>query len=283
MFILDIEHFADWRHHARELLRRGVKPESIAWQSPEQLALGFAAAADNYLSLPLQRRQLMIPRQFLSLAEAVACFRDPQRWALLYSIAWRLLFEDRDLLSVKVDKQVAQLFSMHKAVARDKHKMKAFVRFRKLAGAEHFVAWFEPQHLILAAVAPFFVRRFTAMNWSILTPEACAHWDRQELVFTEGTQRDPGPEDDLETLWLEYYRHIFNPARLKLKAMQAEMPKKYWVNLPEAPLIAELSRSAHCRTEKMIENGASPTWEKTAKSTYVQNMQRNLQRQRKQH
>ena len=144
MFILDIAHFADWRHHARELLRRGVKPESIAWQSPEQLALGFAAAADNYLSLPLQRRQLMIPRQFLSLAEAVACFRDPQRWALLYSIAWRLLFEDRDLLSVKVDKQVAQLFSMHKAVARDKHKMKAFVRFRKLAGAEHFVAWFDP-------------------------------------------------------------------------------------------------------------------------------------------
>ncbi|MGO7668145.1 DUF4130 domain-containing protein, partial [Rhizobium ruizarguesonis] len=30
-----------------------------------------------------------------------------------------------------------------------------------------------------------------------------------------------------DDLWRTYYASIFNPARLKLKAMQAEMPKKY--------------------------------------------------------
>ena len=44
-------------------------------------------------------------------------------------------------------------------------------------------------------------------------------------------------DDDAEALWLTYYRSIFNPARLKVKAMQTEMPKKYWRNLPEAALI----------------------------------------------
>ena len=48
----------------------------------------------------------------------------------------------------------------------------------------------------------------------------------------------------METAWQTYYRHIFNPARVKLAAMRAEMPQKYWKNLPEARLIPELVRQA---------------------------------------
>ena len=56
----------------------------------------------------------------------------------------------------------------------------------------------------------------------------------------------------MEAIWRTYYRSIFNPARLKLKAMQAEMPKRYWKNLPEADLIAELSRASTSRTDDML-------------------------------
>lgn len=71
---------------------------------------------------------------------------------------------------------------MAQAVRRDLHKMKAFVRFRSVHderfrahpedGPLH-VAWFEPEHHIVGAVAPFFARRFTQMRWAILTP-ACS-------------------------------------------------------------------------------------------------------------
>jgi uracil-DNA glycosylase family protein len=54
-------------------------------------------------------------------------------------------------------------------------------------------------------------------------------------------------------LWLTYYASIFNPARLKVKAMQAEMPKKYWKNLPEAALIPELVAAAPSRVAAMAE------------------------------
>ena len=62
---------------------------------------------------------------------------------------------------------------MEKAVRRDIHKMHAFVRFRKIGegGDERYVAWFEPEHFIVERNAPFFVRRFTGMRWSILTPD----------------------------------------------------------------------------------------------------------------
>jgi DNA polymerase len=46
--------------------------------------------------------------------------------------------------------------------------------------------------------------------------------------------------DEVEALWLTYYGNIFNPARVKMHAMQPEMPKRYWRNLPETVLIPTL-------------------------------------------
>ena len=64
-------------------------------------------------------------------------------------------------------------------------------------------------------------------------------------------------EDRLEETWRSYYASIFNPARLKVKAMQTEMPKKYWRNLPEASLIKPLIANAERATRAMIESDAT--------------------------
>ncbi|MEV9012116.1 DUF4130 domain-containing protein, partial [Klebsiella pneumoniae] len=61
-------------------------------------------------------------------------------------------------------------------------------------------------------------------------------------------------------LWLTYYASIFNPARGKVKAMQAEMPKKYWKNLPEAALIADLLAQAPARVAAMAASEAAPAF-----------------------
>jgi DNA polymerase len=96
------------------------------------------------------------------------------------------------------------------------------------------------------------------MRWSILTPDRCAHWNGDELTFTEGVDRSMAPsEDQVERLWLTYYGNIFNPARLKVHAMQAEMPKKYWRNLPEAAVIPALLREAPARVDAMMKKSAA--------------------------
>ena len=144
---------------------------------------------------------------------------------------------------------------MEKAVGRDIHKMRAFVRFRKIgeSESERYVAWFEPDHHIVEKNAPFFQRRFTGMEWTILTPMASASWDGETLLLGPGAEKsDLPPEDGSEVLWQTYFRSIFNPARLKVKAMQREMPKKYWRNLPEAMLIPELIAGASEAAKEMI-------------------------------
>ena len=96
------------------------------------------------------------------------------------------------------------------------------------------------------------------MPWSILTPDVCAHWDGHAVSITPGVAKTEAPtEDRLEETWRRYYASIFNPARLKVKAMQTEMPKKYWRNLPEASLIKPLIESAERTTRAMIADAAT--------------------------
>jgi DNA polymerase len=97
------------------------------------------------------------------------------------------------------------------------------------------------------------------MAWSILTPDRCAHWDGHKTIFTAGAIKSDAPSGDpLEETWRTYYAHIFNPARLKIKAMQAEMPKKYWRNLPEASLIDPLIATAARASQSMIDSPSLP-------------------------
>jgi DNA polymerase len=200
-----------------------------------------------------------VPAEFVALAKAVACHRYEGKWDLMYRVLWRLVQADeRQLLKNPADRDVHQLRSLAKAISRDTHKMHAFVRFRQIqprpgSKREHFVAWFEPEHKIAAYTADFFIKRFNVMDWSIFTPEESIHWDGVRLKVGPGGSKEAVPEHDAhEALWLSYYKSTFNPARLNLKAMQSEMPQKYWKNLPEAVLIEPLSKQASARTEAML-------------------------------
>lgn len=305
-----IQDFTQWRNYSRALLLEGIAPEQVSFTIPHGSGDLFGSPCDP-LSLiraikpsgalkKVNGKPLGISREFMRQAHWVGHHSSAQRWQLLYSLAWRQIYQDKKLLQNPVDEQVALFYRLFKAVSRDHHKMKAFVRFQSISefsgedkvyqaaeilepeqlhvdGArqkyggrsnrlescktmaadesEHFVAWFEPDHAILPLVAPFFVKRFSSMSWSILTPHECVHWHQEQLVFTEGAARPPLPEDKTEQLWLQYYASIFNPARVKVNAMQSEMAKKYWKNLPEAQLIQTLLQRASSRVDAMYSLG----------------------------
>ena len=266
--------FAGWRAAARGMLAAGVAPGMIDWtgEGDAQPTLGFDAGA-SAAAVPAATQPGdagRVPKEFLALAAAGACHRDGERWALLYRVLWRLTHGERALLEVATDPDVHRLLRMEKAVRRSSHKMKAFVRFRRVEheGGEHYVAWFEPEHDVLVRTAPFFVDRFASMRWSILTPDGCAHWDGDALSLTSGVPRSAAPDPDaLEAAWRTYYASTFNPARLRTNAMRAEMPVRYWKNLPEAQLIAPLVRDAPTRVREMIEREAGAR-ERAAKRVF---------------
>jgi uracil-DNA glycosylase len=251
--------FETWRDAARSLLARGIGPDEVLWsEEPSLFSTEEAPVAPAAMAL-------RVSKAFVDLARSVTAHRSPQRHALLYRVLWRLSHGESRLLANPADADLRQLELWRKAVSRDIHKTHAFVRFRQTGscpetGREQFVAWFEPEHRSLPLSAPFFQKRFTSMDWAILTPDCCASWDGVALEFSPGIPRSQAPatEDALEGLWRSYYQSIFNPARLKVKMMKQEMPMKYWKNLPEAELIAELTRSSGQRTHTMLETELRP-------------------------
>ena len=244
-----------WREAARGFLAKNVPPDQILWGDDSASPDLFGADAAKPPS-----GQVKVPRSFVSMADKVVWHRDPSRFARLYAFLWRLR-SDRAHMQDRGDADLSVLRRMEKNVSRCQHKMKAFVRFREIgepdAARRSFAAWFEPSHHTVEPTADFFVRRFADMDWRILTPDVSAIFEGGKLRFEPGQPRPELPDDASEQLWVTYFRNIFNPARLKVQAMQSEMPKKYWKNMPEAAAIPDLIANAPARAREMAE--AAPT------------------------
>ena len=242
----------EFRAIARRLLAANVAPAGVAWRSGETESL-FQQA------LPKGERIAAVPRSFVTLASAVICHRDDQRWSLLYQALWRLDRGEPALMRQACDPLMHRLLRMADAVRHDQHRMTAFLRFRMVRdnGDELYIAWYQPRHRILRRASAFFIDRFANMRFSILTPDLTLHWDRHAERFAAGLRReDASSNDAVEEWWRRYYAAIFNPARSNARLMQRHMPKHFWRDLPEASLITQLIDEAGGRTDRMIRGNA---------------------------
>jgi probable DNA metabolism protein len=253
--------FESWRGGCLDLLRRGVPPSEVSWQGPHEpqrsLFEGHEPGRTSLSCGALGVNAPHVSREFVRVSRAVIHHSAPERWGLCYRVLWRLTHDEPRVMQQATDPDIMVLHKMYREVSRDRHKMKAFVRFKRVedaAGEEHFVAWHRPDHYIVPLVAPFFADRFAGMRWTIMTPHESVSWDGEALHFGGGvTRREAGDiDDELEDVWKTYYRAIFNPARIKLKAMRAEMPMKHWPTMPETAVITDMLRESPERIAKML-------------------------------
>jgi uracil-DNA glycosylase len=225
--------FEGFRRAARSLLAQQMLPDQVSWhstgaalqdlfadtrpdaRSPRSGAHGHPAFSDA--------PAVSVPPEFVALCQDVILHSDPDRFNLLYRILWRLVHEP-GLRQDPLDPDRVKAAQMAEAVRRDMHRMKALMHFRTVLddtfrsnpemGTLH-VAWFEPEHHIVEALAPFFARRFSRMRWAILTPECSVEWNGGQLRFGPGGNAEDVPPADADAqLWLSYYERTFKPARL---------------------------------------------------------------------
>jgi len=234
MHLIPLDHETDfdgWRRAARTLVLNDVPPSEVTWEVIRRMRDAREQQASAIVPEP-PHGTFSVPAKFIELAKLVILHRSPERFALLYRLLWRLRHR-HNLLMVADDPDVAKASDMAEAVQRDIRNMEAQLRLREIGSEQktHFVAWFAPAHHIVAAAAPFFASRFADMPWSILTFDACAHWDGYAVTITPGLCEMPDA-NRLEETWQTHCADIFNPARLKT------MPATYSGNLEPAPRIA---------------------------------------------
>lgn len=257
---LYIYDFESWRNQARMAINANLKPDFVTWKTKcdDQTEL-FDVSYDNEKLENLMH--FKVSKAFIKLAKIVSCHSDKEKWSLLYQALWQLTVEkQKNLLELKHSPLVKKLFLMQHAVLRDSHKMKAFVRFKRFENETMqeslYIAYYKPLHDTLALTSGFFKKRFAFMCWCIITPYVTISWNKHKLQFYSGMNEMPKilkTADLTEELWLTFYSAIFNPARIKTKAMLNEMPKAYWSTMPETQLIQKLILDAPKRVQKMLE------------------------------
>jgi DNA polymerase len=251
--------FEEWRSAVRELIALRVPPDAVEWAGSEDTVDLFSTLAATPPTMPvtpppgvptlapLVASSLRLPRELMEMLVSAACFSAADRWAFLYKVVWRWQLGERDVISA-ADPDGARLYAMVKAVRREEHDMHAYVRFRERKledGAPRFVAWFEPTHEVLPQVARHFARRMGNATWMIATPSATVLWDGQHLHDAPPKMRSAADIDDAgESLWLTYYRSIFNPARLNADLLRSHIPSRFWKNLPEGAIVPAMISGA---------------------------------------
>ncbi|MDB5110092.1 MAG: hypothetical protein JWR67_1206 [Mucilaginibacter sp.] len=143
------------------------------------------------------------------------------------------------------NKYVIRLSEIIRMVRREKHRMEAFVRFKKLKD-ETYYATIEPDFNVLPLLIKHFKNRYADQKWIIYDIKRNyglyynLH-DTQYMVLDFSTMNKPGDiiaaftEDEgiYQHLWKNYFNSVNIPARKNTRLHVRHIPKRYWRHLTE--------------------------------------------------
>jgi probable DNA metabolism protein len=177
---------------------------------------------------------------------SVLLSEDRKAWAAAFRIVCRIFSGQADILQNYGDGDVLYFTQIVKKVSRERHRMKAFVRFQKSSNGLFF-AVIAPDFNVLPLVSDFFRKRYADQHWLIydvkrkygllydkqmvsevkLSPE-----DKQSLSMDAVITLDE-TDEHFQQLWKRYYQSTNIEARRNIKLHLQHVPKRYWKYLVE--------------------------------------------------
>jgi probable DNA metabolism protein len=143
---------------------------------------------------------------------------------------------------------VMAISRMDRKVNREKHRMKAFIRFQKTADGMYYCP-VEPDFNVLPLISRFFKDRYADQRWIIydvkrkyglyynlhtvetITCDFVANIDTRTTILPAALQDDQ--EALASLLWKDYFNSTNIPARKNMKLHIQHVPKRYWKYLNE--------------------------------------------------
>lgn len=143
---------------------------------------------------------------------------------------------------------VMAISKMDKSVNREKHRMKAFIRFQETSDGI-FYAPIEPDYNVLPLISNFFKNRYADQKWIIydLKRKYGLYYDLEKVeeikleyqpVVKSNPMNLPGEvlqekQELYALLWNDYFKSTNIPARKNMKLHIQHVPKRYWKYLTE--------------------------------------------------
>jgi len=173
---------------------------------------------------------------------------DPQTFQYLFDFAHYIFDSPQGAEKNFGNPYVMAVSKMDKRVNREKHRMKAFIRFQKTADGIYYCP-VEPDFNVLPLIATFFKNRYADQQWIIydvkrkyglfydlhsvteITYEFVSAIDTSKIVLPKELTDDK--EELASILWKDYFNSTNIPARKNMKLHIQHVPKRYWKYLNE--------------------------------------------------
>lgn len=172
---------------------------------------------------------------------------DGQAQQAVFYIIQQLFRGEKEILKNFGDEKVNFFDKMLTKVNRERHRMKAFIRFQK-GGDGSYYALIEPDFNVLPLIISFFKNRYADQNWLIydVKRKYGVFYDRvniqevqlspiqeNSLVRSASTVVLDETEEHFQTLWKRYFKSTNIEARKNMKLHLQHVPRRYWKYLTE--------------------------------------------------
>lgn len=191
-------------------------------------------------------------RKKLGTSEAMDFFRvflseDVKAWQASYRIIRQIFTTQENVLQNFGDADVLYFAQTLKKVSRERHRMKAFVRFQKSSDGLFF-AVIEPDFNVLPLITDFFRNRYADQRWLIydVKRKYGLMYDSQSIteVYLTPEEKDAlsvqaesisldERDESFQRLWQQYFKSTNIESRKNIKLHLQHVPKRYWKYLPE--------------------------------------------------
>jgi probable DNA metabolism protein len=173
---------------------------------------------------------------------------DPQVFQDLFDFA-RYIFDNPTEAEANYgNPHVMAISAIERKVSRERHRMKAFIRFQKTADGIYYCP-VEPDFNVLPLIASFFKNRYADQQWIIydvkrkyglyydlynvqeITYDFVSRIDTSKVILPANLVDEK--EELASLLWKDYFNSTNIPARKNMKLHIQHVPKRYWRYLNE--------------------------------------------------
>lgn len=166
--------------------------------------------------------------------------------AVMFEFACYIFLNEKGAENNYGDANVLRVSQIARMVEREKHRMEAFIRFKKAADGL-FYCDIAPDFNVLPLISNHFKNRYADQPWIIYDSRRHygLHYDLEtvsEVTFSRPAEKDlqnaPAELMDVQeisyaALWKTYFRSTNIAARKNTKLQVRHIPKRYWKYLTE--------------------------------------------------
>ena len=163
-----------------------------------------------------------------------------------FELICQVFEENTDILMNYGNEKVLYFSQTLKKVSRERHRMKAFVRFKKSSDGM-FYAMVDPDFNVLPLIADFFRKRYADQPWLIYDTKRnygllynlaevaevrLSPVEKNALTAASSITLDE-EDEHFQQLWKQYFKSTNIEARRNMKLHLQYLPRRYWKYLPE--------------------------------------------------